>query len=220
MSRVSLKDDACSYEEKLSRSIGPGMYMLSTPANDCDECGKDIPADPSIRWQAYGSTFCTPGKVVDTGSELLGLNYKKTKCAANEYNPNTFVNKNPVCHASGTQNSRKCTAPQESSRLSNPPCTLRATGWNRWEWLCENPQERATIPFEHGTSIRTLVKDNFVPCLPAPKDHTNELKASPANPLETLCNWSPPAGCGADGPGDGTTESLYRSCQWARAVGN
>ena len=203
MSRVSLKQDACSYEEKLSRSIGPGMYMLATPANDCNECGLDIPADPSVRWQSFGSGFCTPGKTVDTGSELLGLNYKMTKCAAKEYNPNTFVNTNTVCNARGTQDPRKCSTPQESSRLSNPPCTLRATGWNRWEWLCDDPQERAMIPFENGVSNRILVKDNFVPCLPLPQTHTNELNATVADPLDTLCGWTPPAGCGAAAPGNG-----------------
>ena len=28
-----------------------------------------------------------------------------------------------------------CFKGSEDTRLSNPPCNLRGTGWNRWEWL-------------------------------------------------------------------------------------
>lgn len=222
MARVTLSHDGCSYQEKLSRSIGPGMYMLGTPANDADECGRDIPNDPSVRWQSFGSGFCTPGRVVDTGSELRGLNYKNTKCAAAEYNPETFVPKaDAMCNPKRTQDVRKCTAPQESSRLSNPPCTLRSTGWNRWEWLCDDPQERATIPFNHQVSNRILVKDNFVPCLPTPKDQTNALNTLNDEATQTLGGWAPAVPCD-DGaiPATADPEYIYRSCQWMKAVGN
>jgi hypothetical protein len=221
MSRVSLQQDPCSYEEKLSRSIGPGMYMLNTPANDIDECGRDIPADPSLRWQSWGPGFCAPGKTIDTGSELLGLNYKNTKCAAEQYDPATYVHKGGICQAVGNQDPRKCGTPQEASRLSNPPCTLRATGWNRWEWLCYDPQERATVPFDHLVSNRIMVKDNHVPLLHTPQEHTNELNAPfSEDPSQTLSKWSPPAGIGAEPPGNNNSAQIYRSTEWCKSVGN
>ena len=50
----------------------------------------------------------------------------------------------------------------------NPPCTLRGTGWNRWEWLCQNPQNRAIVPFNRGLFIgvntNLMARDNHRPC--------------------------------------------------------
>jgi hypothetical protein len=52
----------------------------------------------------------------------------------------------------------------DDSRLSNPPCNLRGTGWNRWEWLCLNPQERVEIPFDWNITyngVSKCIDDNF-----------------------------------------------------------
>ena len=56
----------------------------------------------------------------------------------------------------------------EDCRMSNPACTLRGTGWNRWEWHCEDPQTRATEPFERVVNYRTIVKDNHRPLIETP----------------------------------------------------
>ena len=56
----------------------------------------------------------------------------------------------------------------EEIRTSNPPCNLRGTGWNRWEWLCMDPQERVLMPFDNMVSNRIIVKDNHRPCVPNP----------------------------------------------------
>lgn len=208
MAQVSLRQDSCSYKEQLRQSVGPGMYMLSMPANDCGGCGKDIPADPYLRWQSWGPGFCQPGAAVDTGSELLGLNYKATKCSAQQYLPGK--NANNACVAPGKQEARACMAPTENTRLSNPPCTLRGTGWNRWEWLCENPQDRAIIPFEWNVNYRIVAKDNHKPCIPQLLDQ-NVFQPSAkqvgtgtstgAGVPNSIHTWTPPAGCGADAPG-------------------
>ena len=219
MSWVSLKNDSCSYQEKLGRSVGPGMYMLATPANDCSDCGRDIPADPSMRFQTYGPGLCPVGSSIDTGSELRGLNYKNTKCATEQFDPSKSADKGGACKVNGTQQARTdCATPQEASRLSNPPCTLRSTGWNRWEWLCYEPQERAAVPFDFLVSNRIMVKDNHVPCLPVPQNQTNALPATPADPLNTLPGWTPVPGTGAEPPGNAQTAQSYRSCEWAKAV--
>ena len=218
MSSASLDQDPCSYQEKLKRSIGPGMYMLGTPANDCDLCGHDIPNDPHLRWQNWGPGFCEPGTTVDTGSELLGLNYKNTKCSTKQYLPGSYKPKpNSVCAAPGKQGVRACAKPTESTRLSNPPCTLRGTGWNRWEWLCWDPQDNAVVPFDYLVSNRILIKDNHVPCLPDPQDQTNEV-SSRSKKMNFIRQWEPPANCGAEAPGNSDAAVSYRTCGHVKAV--
>jgi hypothetical protein len=63
--------------------------------------------------------------------------------------------------------------PEEQTRLSNPPCNLRSTGWNRWEWLCKDPQQLPLgllLPFDWHIDSKNLAKDNHRPCLPTPID--------------------------------------------------
>ena len=218
MSSASLQHDPCSYQEKLKRSIGPGMYMLGTPASDCDSCGRDIPNDPHLRWQSWGPGFCEPGSTVDTGSELLGLNYKNTKCAADQYLPGSYQPKGGVCAAPGNQPVRECSTPTESTRLSNPPCTLRCTGWNRWEWLCWDPQDTAVVPFDYLVSNRILMKDNHVPCIPSPPDQTNELGEMTEYTMNYMERWQPPENCGAEAPGSADAAVSYRNCKSIKAV--
>jgi len=143
---------------------------------------------------------------VDDSSELLGLPYKTTKCADQLYSPfKPAGSGRGVCAApSGDAPNRgECHRPTEPTRLSNPPCTLRGTGWNRWEWLCYDPQDRALIPFEHNVNYRMVVKDNHVPCIPTLVDTTNAVPGSaPASnkqsaaiggqASESFQNWSAP----------------------------
>ena len=177
------------------------MYMLGTPANDVGpECSRDVYADPYMRFQSWGPNTCHPGQAVDDGSELRGLNYKASKCSADQYIPGKYNTKG-ACSVAGVANPRACAAPTESTRLSNPPCTLRSTGWNRWEWLCYDPQERAMIPFEWNVSYRTVVKDNHTPALEEPMDQSAFIpnEKGTATPPSA---WVPPPGCGAFAPGN------------------
>lgn len=217
MSQVSLRQDSCSYKEQLRRSIGPGMYMLSTPANDCGVCGQDVPADPYLRWQSWGPGFCQPGQTVDVGSELLGLNYRASKCSGNQYLPGKFDNSKRPCVAPGTTNPRNCMAPTEATRLSNPPCTLRGTGWNRWEWLCENPQDKAIIPFEWNVAYRNVAKDNHVPCMPQPVDESAFQPKAQTDVPNTIHTWKAPENCGAEAPGTAFMPS-WQKCKDVRQL--
>lgn len=193
MATTHFKTDSCSYQEQLRRSIGPGMYSLNTPGNDCGpECQRDIPADPYIRYQTFGPGACPPGRAVDDGSELEGLNYKSSKCITDNYLPGKYSPKG-ACAAPGNSGPRSCMAPTEDTRLSNPPCNLRATGWNRWEWLCWNPQDRALIPFEWNTSYRIVVKDNHTPILEQPLDQTVFMPAAYMKDDDTQKFLHPPA---------------------------
>lgn len=166
-----LNYDDCSYKEKLSRTVGPGLYMINTPYNDTYKCFQDVPSDPTLRYQAYGPNTCSMKEAIDDSSELLGLNYKSTKCNALEYIPGSY--NSTGCLIKSNDSDKSCFATQEDTRLSNPPCTLRGTGINRWEWLCEDPQERAIERFDRiPVNYRMLAKDNHVPCIELPMDHS------------------------------------------------
>jgi len=96
-------------------------------------------------------------------------------------------------------------APTEDTRLSNPPCTLRSTGWNRWEWLCWNPQDRAEIPFQWNTSYRTVVKDNHTPIIEEPLDQSALMPNGNTDGRDfnnPVGPWAPKANCGASAPGN------------------
>jgi len=166
-----LNYDSCSYKEKLKRSVGPGLYYVDSPYNDCLDCSQDVPADPALRFQTYGHSTCSMKKAVDDSSELLGLNYKLSKCNADEYIPGKYQ---PTgCAIRGDTDARLCMAPREDTRLSNPPCTLKETGINRWEWLCWDPQERAIEGFDRvPVNYRMVAKDNHVPCIEEPLDQS------------------------------------------------
>lgn len=213
MAQTSLKFDSCSYEEKLRRSVGPGMYAVATPANDCHGCAKDIPADPYLRYQAWGPGFCAPGAAVDDESEVRGLNYKASKCTTDSYLPGKWAPKG-VCTPAGSAANPGCLRPTEPTRLSNPPCTLRATGWNRWEWLCYNPQDHAIRPFDWFTPYRTVVKDNHVPCLATPLDESDFVPRAGPHPSmdQQTVPFVPPTGCGAEPPGD-PFSPIMNSCK-------
>lgn len=181
------------------------MYMLGTPGSDCgtEACLRDIPADPFIRYQTFGPGACPPGKAVDDGSELRGLNYKASKCSADSYLPGKYSMQG-ACAAPGNSAPRACMDPTENTRLSNPPCTLRGTGWNRWEWLCWDPQERAIVPFEWNVNYRIVAKDNHVPCLETPLDqdmfmpmgYTDRVPSTREDPSR---RWMP-QGCAGNNP--------------------
>ena len=162
--------DSCSYTEKLKRTIGPGLYSLNTPYNDCSDCG-GFPDDPSLRYQHYGHNTCMMKTAIDDSSELLGINYKLTKCNAEEYFPGKYQ-KSSGCSVENYK-TRECLAPREDTRLSNPACSLRGTGINRWEWLCYDPQAKAIEDFDRvPVNYRMVAKDNHVPLIEEPIDQT------------------------------------------------
>lgn len=183
-----LNYDSCSYKEKLRRTVGPGLYQLESPYNDCRDCSQDIPADPSLRYQEYGQSTCNMKKAVDDSSELLGLNYKNTKCNAEEYIPGKY--EKTGCDIRGNTNPRACMTPREDTRLSNPPCTLKETGINRWEWLCFDPQERAIEGFDRiPVNYRMVAKDNHVPCIEQPADQSMFQPGNSKASINKLDDW-------------------------------
>ena len=184
-----LSQDSCSYNEKLKRTIGPGLYQLNTPYNDCTFCPKTLLDDPSLRYQAYGPNTCTMKDSVDDSSELLGLNRKKTKANSEEYIPGTYKS-NGLCNVGSTKNARECFVPREDTRLSNPVSSLKGTGINRWEWLCYDPQERALEDFDRiPVNYRMVAKDNHVPIIDKPMDQSQLLPSKSSSVDVSIEKW-------------------------------
>ena len=152
MSFNRLPYDICSYKHELAESVGEGMYRLGTPPNACEPCHA---ADPRIKLQSQGVSISRNTALIDIDSELLGITRNLSSCPDKKYAPTAdnsfhcgakqwemllevvkillnYVDNKDMIHFSD------CFTPSEDTRLSNPPCTLRGTGWNRWEWLCRN----------------------------------------------------------------------------------
>lgn len=214
MSFERLRYDTCSYDQRLKETTSPGLYMLNTPYNECDAA--DLPADPYMRYQAYGPATCPPGAAVDDHSELLGITRRASECPTKQYlrKDPLPVGQCPKKRAAGASAGvvRPITEP---TRLSNPPCTLRGTGINRWQWLPENPQDRAIPGFELNVNYRTVAKDNYRPCLFVPQDPSPLLPVPVADTTNHVAVRAPNAM--AQGPGAGMLPS-WRSCEAVKSM--
>lgn len=166
MSLTSLNYDSCTYQHNLKQSVGISDYMIGAPRNECNAC---FPIGPNQMGSGhaggsggqFGGSVCADNSLIDVSSELLNITRKASNCPAEKYIP--FK---PVCQTIPLRDCKPIVA--EDTRISNPPCTLRSTGWNRWEWLCKNPQDKSLVPFDFNISNRIVVKDNHRPCIPNP----------------------------------------------------
>lgn len=176
MSFSRLGYDSCAYKHRLVESIGAGEYMLDNN-NVCSPCF--VPS-PTINVQRFGASICDKN-LIDVDSELLGLNIRQSKCPSKKYLPTDKKFCNP-------HELKECNdLDAESTRLSNPPCTLRSTGWNRWEHLCQNPQDNVITPFDWNVSNRIVVKDNWRPLVPTPLDQSLALPKESQQQKELFC---------------------------------
>jgi hypothetical protein len=209
MSFNRLNYDSGAYEQTIEQSVQPGNYNLGTPKISCNEC---YPYPPSVRLQYQGNSVDKTKHLVDVGSELLGLCKKNSKDNKKNYSPccpNAVCTSGEICGQGVVgeckTNNKKlkkgqrysddnlkhwkdCFIPREDTRLSNPSCNLRGTGWNRWEWLCLDPQDRVEIPFDYNISNRIIVKDNHRPCIPTPIDPKPVLPVGGTMPCEKIKN--------------------------------
>jgi len=187
MSFNRLNYDTGTYTQNINQSVGPGVYKLQEPSISCNQC---YPYPPTVRLQKQGNSIDKSRFLVDIDSELLGLHKKYSKDPSKNYVPccpENVCTSGEICGQGviGQCKDRKkgersmdnnlrhwpdCFIPEESTRISNPSCNLRGTGWNRWEWLCTDPQERIEMPFDYNISNRLIVKDNHRACIPNPID--------------------------------------------------
>lgn len=172
MSSTRLINDTCAVENDLKRSVGAGNYFVGAPRQDCQTC---FPANPGtfvkqvnlgpIQNDISGSK-CQNVDNVEISSRLLGLSTPLTKCKEI---------KKPVCEKLIKKQECPRFIGTEDTRLSNPPSTLKGTGWNRWEWLCKNPQKNIFVPFDFNISNRIVAKDNHRPVIPTPINQSPSL---------------------------------------------
>jgi hypothetical protein len=167
MSFTKLPYDPCAYKTSIEESMNTGAYMLNTPKVDCgDNC---FFTSPYIRMEKKSVGTCKNKEMVDVHSELLGLNRKLTECPKKKVFDSDYCDNNLLKDCDNTFLS------PEDTLISNPTCTLRGTGWNRWEWLPEDPQDKAMVPFITNIENKTVVKDNHRPCLPTTNNMDNVL---------------------------------------------
>jgi hypothetical protein len=129
-------------------------YQLNPPNALCPTT---FPVDPTTRLQFSGDSWKQGKWKTDVESDLFGVNRLSSRVRADEilYNPTTNqFNNTPTEHATD-----EATNPMTFNRLFNPPCTLRATGWNRFENLFRNPQETFEQPFDYYIMSRTFDKE-------------------------------------------------------------
>lgn len=170
MSQTRLPYDSCATAFELKQSVRPGHYMVTAPW--CESC---VNYEPHNRLSRTGVSVCD--SLVDVDSELMGITRKQSRCPALKYIPPAGS-----CSLKRPKECDNVFLTTEDCRVSNPPCTMRCTGWNRWESLCRNPQERVMIPFEWNIDYRRVVKDNHRPCLNKPLDQIDALPPSMPDP--------------------------------------
>jgi hypothetical protein len=196
MSFTRLHDDICNIQQYLHESIGPGTYKLTEPNVSCYPC---FVSDPHIRMQRVGASISKSTSMIDIDSEMIGINRVQSRCPEKKYMPTCDASYNCDGGAGAGYKNKEgngkvkidydlvhmpdCFTPTEDTRLSNPPATLRETGWNRWEWLCKNPQERIMIPYDYNVNSKLVIRDNHRPCIPTPLNQSTALPVAKNIPL-------------------------------------
>jgi len=134
-------------------------YALRYYANPPEaNCPSMFPVEPTTRIQSQGNSWPAAQWRTDVETDLKGINRYGNRVRAEDklYNPDTNkFNNTPLEHA------QDGTFPLNFNRLHNPPCTLRATGWNRWQPLFHQPQETFEQPFDYFIPSRTIDKERF-----------------------------------------------------------
>lgn len=128
-------------------------YYLNTPDTNCPT---SYPVDATTRIQKSGASWPVGMWKTDVETDLKGINRLGSRVWVDKklYNPDTNrVNNTPLQAAPDES------TPQLFQRLVNPPCTLRATGWNRWEALPHQPQLTFETPFDHFIPSKMLDKE-------------------------------------------------------------
>ena len=143
--------DVCKMVENNAITTGPSRYTLGVP----NAYGNAVfVPNPTIRMQLWGASHDMSSTKTDVESDLLNLSRPNGRVPCGQYQ-------------AGQDSRRTLTAmperefPQVDSRLVDPPCTLRGSGWNRWSWLCEDPQAAVMMPFEHQVDSRHAARDVY-----------------------------------------------------------
>ena len=130
-------------------------YYANPPGINCPQ---SYPVDVTTRIQHSGAGYVNDTWKTDVESDLKNINRLSTRVKNNNIQHNPATNK--------FTNAEYVSPPDESfpllfNRLNNPPCTLRATGWNRWESLPHQPQLAFETPFDFFIPSRDIDKERL-----------------------------------------------------------
>jgi len=119
-------------------------------------CYDSFPVNATTRLQESGNSWVTGKWRTEVESDLKGIGRPSVRVREDSllYNPET----NPM-NLAGLSNADDESFPLNFNRLTNPPCTLRTTGWNRWQPLFHNPQANFETPFDHLIPSRDIDKE-------------------------------------------------------------
>jgi hypothetical protein len=128
-------------------------YYVNPPEANCPSV---FPVEPTTRIQKNnGDSWPQAQWRTDVETDLKGINRfgQRVRCDEKLYNPETNrFNNTPLEHAQDES------FPLKFNRLDNAPCTLRATGWNRWQPLFHDPQKTFEQPFDFFIPSRDVDK--------------------------------------------------------------
>lgn len=176
MSYTGLKYDDSAYDQLLRESIGTLKYQMNTP--QMSQCFIE---DPNIMMQKGGVSVDRTKQMIDIDSELMGITRKLSHDPKTKYIPKMDKEGN-ICSETKKINYDPCNnITTEPTRLSNPSYNLRGTGWNRWEWLCQNPQDKLDIEFPTNINTNILSRDSHRPLVPIPGSSINSLPKESLN---------------------------------------
>ena len=150
-SMTRYKHDVGKMVENNEISTGPGRWALGVP--NAYGNAAYIPDVTTIN-QKWGASHIMTSTKTDVESDLTNRGRPTVRTTAGQYQP-----EEGAALASQLTAMPEAAFPQTASHLVDPPCTLRGTGINRWQWLCENPQENVMVPFEHLVDSRHAAKD-------------------------------------------------------------
>lgn len=160
-------------------------YALRYYANPPEaNCPSMFPVEPTTRIQKQGNSWPQAQWRTDVETDLKGINRfgNRVRCDEVLYNPETNrFNNTPLDHA------QDGSFPLNFNRLNNPPCTLRATGWNRWQPLFHDPQKTFEQPFDYFIPSRDIDKAR---CPTYPRS-ANAIKIPAYNPMNNLSKYGP-----------------------------
>ena len=163
-SMTRYKHDIAKMSENNDISTGPGRWALGVP--NAYGNAAYVPTVTTIN-QKWGASHIMSSTKTDVESDLTNRGRPTVRTTCGQYQP-----EQGEALAAQLTPMPETVFPQTSSHLVDPPCTLRGTGINRWQWLSENPQENVFVPFEHLVDSRHANKDAFYHAMDKPLEQS------------------------------------------------
>ena len=162
-SEERLRYDFGSLKKSIQESEAVGKYMLSPDyAYNKNQCFTN-----DVGYIGYiGGSLSVDRPLIDVSSDLHALQYRNTKDPNKKYQMPS--------HLPEQYKLKICSPRTDFSRLTVPLSTMRDTGINRFEPLPLNPQSpnRIFLPVDVDMQNRMVIKDNYIPHIREPIDHS------------------------------------------------